>query len=80
MDDIVIKDGFCPKLKECEFEDVNMCGWTNEKRYAYYQNKVIYNHVYLILVITSALVCGITVQVSFTSHILGHLDVAFGVG
>ena len=33
LDDIVIKDGFCPPLKECEFEDVNMCGWTNEKRY-----------------------------------------------
>ena len=33
LDDIVIKDGFCPPLKECEFEDVNLCGWTNEKRY-----------------------------------------------
>lgn len=32
LDDIVIKDGFCPPLKECSFEDVNMCGWTNEKR------------------------------------------------
>lgn len=33
LDDIVIKDGFCPPLKECEFEDVNLCGWTNERRY-----------------------------------------------
>lgn len=33
LDDIVIKDGFCPPLKECAFEDINMCGWTNEKRY-----------------------------------------------
>jgi len=33
LDDIVIKDGFCSPLKECEFEDVNMCGWSNEKRY-----------------------------------------------
>ena len=32
LDDIVIKDGLCPPLKQCEFEDVNMCGWTNEKR------------------------------------------------
>jgi len=35
LDDIVIKDGFCPPLKECSFEDANMCGWTNEKRYMY---------------------------------------------
>ena len=33
LDDIVIKDDFCPPLKECSFEEVNLCGWTNEKRY-----------------------------------------------
>jgi len=35
IDDIAVKAGFCPPLKECTFEDVNMCGWTNEKRYCY---------------------------------------------
>ena len=32
IDDIVLKNGFCPSLKACSFEDVQMCGWTNEKR------------------------------------------------
>ena len=32
IDDIVIKNGFCQALKACSFEDVQMCGWTNEKR------------------------------------------------
>ena len=32
VDDIVIKNGSCPPLKACSFEDVQTCGWTNEKR------------------------------------------------
>ena len=32
IDDIVLNDGFCSSLKACSFEDVQMCGWTNEKR------------------------------------------------
>ena len=32
VDDIVIKSGSCAPLKACSFEDVQMCGWTNEKR------------------------------------------------
>lgn len=33
IDDLAVKNGFCPPLKECAFEDVNKCGWTDEKRY-----------------------------------------------
>lgn len=48
LDDIVIKDGFCFSFKECEFEDVNLCGWINERRYfcIFY---VQYNFKYQIL-------------------------------
>ena len=35
LDDIVIKNGLCPPLKECTFEDTNLCGWKDEKRYFY---------------------------------------------
>ena len=41
VDDIAVKDGFCPPLKECTFEDVRMCGWTQEKRY-YHQTTFIF--------------------------------------
>ena len=32
IDDIVMKNGVCPLKKACSFEDVKMCGWTNDKR------------------------------------------------
>ena len=32
IDDIVMKNGVCPPPKACSFEDVKMCGWTNDKR------------------------------------------------
>ena len=30
LDDIKIKSGFCPPLKECTFEPSDRCGWTDE--------------------------------------------------
>ena len=33
LDDIAVKDGFCPPLKECAFEETGLCGWSDEKRY-----------------------------------------------
>lgn len=34
IDDVAVKNGFCPPLKQCSFEDAQMCGWRNERRYA----------------------------------------------
>lgn len=34
IDDVAVRNGFCPPLKQCTFEDAGMCGWRNEKRYA----------------------------------------------
>ncbi|CAH3118157.1 unnamed protein product [Pocillopora meandrina] len=31
LDDIAVKDGFCPPLKECAFEETGLCGWSDEK-------------------------------------------------
>ena len=32
IDDIVMKNGVCSLPKVCSFEDVKMCGWSNDKR------------------------------------------------
>jgi len=30
LDDVSITSAKCPPLKECTFEDSQLCGWTNE--------------------------------------------------
>jgi hypothetical protein len=30
LDDLQVKNGFCPPADSCSFEQNNLCGWTNE--------------------------------------------------